>query len=48
MDNTRKGGDIDLPARIHQRRAVVNPQPEMNPPPNPPPAGTDVVIVTQM
>jgi hypothetical protein len=48
MVNTRKGGGIDLPARICQRRVVIQPQPEMNPPPNPPPARTDVVVTTQM
>jgi hypothetical protein len=35
MVNTRRGGGIDLPARIRWRRDVANPQPEMNPPPNP-------------
>jgi hypothetical protein len=40
MVNTRKGGSIDLPARIRRRREVVNPQPEMNPPPT----ETNVVV----
>jgi hypothetical protein len=31
MVNTRKGGGVDLHARIHQRRAVANLEPEMNP-----------------
>jgi hypothetical protein len=48
MINTRKGGGIDLPAHIRRRRVVVNPQPEMNPAPNPPPARTDVVVAAQM
>jgi hypothetical protein len=48
MVNTRKGGGIDLPARIRRRREVVNSQPEMNPPLNPPPAGTYVVVAAQM
>jgi hypothetical protein len=47
MVNTRKGGGIDLPANPHNRRTVRQPQPEMNPP-NPPPAGTDLVVVAQM
>jgi hypothetical protein len=48
MVNTKKGGGIDLTARIRRSRVVVNPQPEMNPPPNHPPAGTDVVVAAQM
>jgi hypothetical protein len=48
MVNTRKGGCIDLLAQFRRRRAVVNPQPEMNLPPNPPPAGTDAVVDAQM
>jgi hypothetical protein len=48
MVNTRKGGGVDLPARIHRSRTVANPKPEMNPPLNPLPAGTDVVVVAQM
>jgi hypothetical protein len=48
MINTRKGGGVDLPARIHRRRVVANPTPKMNPPLNPPPAGTDVVVAAQM
>jgi hypothetical protein len=41
MINTRKGGGIDLPANNRRRRIVNQPQPEMNPPSNPPPAGVD-------
>jgi hypothetical protein len=48
MVNTRRGGRLDLPARIQRRRAVANPEPEMHPPPNPPPAGTDDMIAIQM
>jgi hypothetical protein len=48
MVNTRKGGGIDLPARIHHRRIVTQPQPKMNPPPNPPLARIDVVAATRM
>jgi hypothetical protein len=48
MVNTRKGGGIDLLSHILRRRTVVNPQLEMNPPPNPPPAGTDAVVAAQM
>jgi hypothetical protein len=47
MINTRKGGGVDLPAHIHRRR-VANPAPEMNPPLNPPPTGTDAVVAAQM
>jgi hypothetical protein len=47
MVNTRKGGRIDLPTNHRSRRIVRQPQPEMNPP-NPPPAGTDPVVVAQM
>jgi hypothetical protein len=47
MVNTRKGGGIDLPANHHSKRIVNQPQPEMNPP-NPPPAGIDPVVATQM
>jgi hypothetical protein len=39
---------IGLPAHIRRRRAIVNPQPEMNPPPNPPPAETDAMVAAQM
>ena len=46
MVNTRRGGGVDLPARIHRRRVVANPKPEMNPPPNPPPI--DGVTTAQM
>jgi hypothetical protein len=35
MVNTRRGGGVDLPTRIRRRRAVTNPEPEMNPPLNP-------------
>jgi hypothetical protein len=47
MVNTRKGGGIDLPANPHNRRIVRQQQAEMNPL-NPPPAGTDLVVVAQM
>jgi hypothetical protein len=47
MVNTRKGGGVDLPARIRQRRAVANPEPEMNPP-NPPPARSEAFFATQI
>jgi hypothetical protein len=43
-----KGRSIDLPARIHRKRAVPNPEPEINAPLNPPPIGTDVVVAAQM
>jgi hypothetical protein len=50
MVNTRKGGGIDLPANPFNRRVLRQQQAEMNPliPPNPPPAGTDRVVVAQM
>jgi hypothetical protein len=48
MVNTWKGGGIDLPANNRRTRIVNQPQLEMNPPPNPPPAGTDPVAATQM
>jgi hypothetical protein len=48
MVNTRRGGGVDLPACIHRRRTVAIPDPKMNPPLNPPPAGTDVVVAAQM
>jgi hypothetical protein len=48
MVNTWKGGGIDLPANNRHTRIVNQPQLEMNPPPNPPPAGTDPVAATQM
>jgi hypothetical protein len=48
MVNTRKGGNVDLPALIRRRGAVANPESEMNPPLNPSPARTDVVVVAQM
>jgi hypothetical protein len=47
MVNTRKGSRIDLPANPQNRMIVRQPQPEMNPL-NPPPAGTDPVVATQM
>ena len=46
MVNTRKGGGIDLPANPHNQR-VLRQQAEMDPP-NPPPAGTDLVVAAQM
>jgi hypothetical protein len=48
MVNTRKGGGIDLLARICRRRIVTQPQLEMNPPLNPPSAATDVVASAHM
>jgi hypothetical protein len=45
MVNTRRGG-VYLPSRIRRRRVVANPEPEMNPPPNPPPV--DDVTAAQM
>jgi hypothetical protein len=48
MVNTKRGGGVDPPAHIRRRRAVANPEPEMNPPPNPPLAGTDDVVAAQM
>jgi hypothetical protein len=48
MVNIRRGGGVDLPAHIRRRRAVSNPEPEMNPPPNPPPFGSDVMVAAQM
>jgi hypothetical protein len=49
MVNTRKGGGIDLPANPFNRRVLrqQQQQAEMNHP-NPPPAGTDPVVVAQM
>jgi hypothetical protein len=38
MVNTRKGGGIDLPANLHNRRVLRQQQAEMDPS-NPPPAG---------
>jgi hypothetical protein len=46
MVNTREGAGIDLPANQHNRRIVRQQQAEINPP-NPPSAGTDLVIATQ-
>jgi hypothetical protein len=48
MVNTRKGGCINLPVNNRRRRIINQPQPEMNPPPNPPLAGTDPVATVQM
>jgi hypothetical protein len=48
MVNTRSGRGVDLPARIRRRRAVTNPEPEMNPPLNPSPDGTDDVVAAQI
>jgi hypothetical protein len=48
MVNTKRGGGVDLPARIRRRRAVTNPEPKMNPPLNPPPVGTDDMVAAQM
>jgi hypothetical protein len=39
---------MDLPANNHRWRIVNQRQPEMDPPPNPPPAGTDPVATAQM
>jgi hypothetical protein len=47
MVNTRKGDRIHLPANPHNRRVIRQQQAEMNPL-NPPPAGTDLVVVAQM
>jgi hypothetical protein len=50
MVNTRKGGGIDLPPNRHIRRIYRQPQQqeeEMNPP-NPPLAGADPAVATQM
>jgi hypothetical protein len=47
MVNTRKGGEIDLPANPHNRRVLKQQQAEMKPL-NPPPAGTDPVVAAQM
>ena len=46
MVNIRRGGGVDLPARICRRRTVANPEPTMNPPLNPPPV--DDVTAAQM
>jgi hypothetical protein len=46
MVNTRRGGGVDLPAQIRRRRAVANPEPEMNPPLNP--SSADDVAAAQM
>jgi hypothetical protein len=49
IDNTRKGGGIDLPPNRHNRRALrqQQQQAEMDPP-NPPPVGVDPPVVAQM
>jgi hypothetical protein len=47
MVNTRKGGEIDLPANPFNQRVLIQQQAEMDPP-NPSPAGTDPVDVAQM
>jgi hypothetical protein len=47
MINTRKGGGIDLPVNPHNGRIIGQQQIEMNPP-NPPLAGTDLVVAAQM
>jgi hypothetical protein len=46
MANTRKGG-ADVPTRIHRRRAVAKPEPEMNCP-NPLSAGSEAFFTTQI
>jgi hypothetical protein len=46
MVNTRRGGGVDLTARIRRRRAVANLEPTMNHPLNPP--RVDDVIAAQM
>jgi hypothetical protein len=48
MVNTRKGGRIDLPANPHNGRVLRQQQHEEMNPPNPPPAGTDPLVVAQM
>jgi hypothetical protein len=48
MVNTKKGGGIDLLARIHRTRIATQPQPEMNPPLNPPLARTDLIAAAQI
>ena len=50
MVNTRKGGGIDLPPNRHTRRIFRQPQQqqlEMDLP-QPPPAGVDPTVATQM
>jgi hypothetical protein len=44
MVNTRKGGGIDLPTNPHNLRVIRQQQEEGMNPPNPPPAGTDLVV----
>jgi hypothetical protein len=44
MVNTRKGGGVDLPARIRRRRAATSSEPQMDPP-NPPPAGAEAFFI---
>jgi hypothetical protein len=51
MVNSRKGGGIDLPPNLHNRRVLrQQQQAEMNPlnPPNPPPAEADPAVAAQM
>jgi hypothetical protein len=47
MVNTRKGGEIDLPANPFNRRVLRQQQAEMNPP-KPPLVGTGPVVAAQM
>ena len=46
MVNTRRGGGVDLPARIHRRWVVAKSEPEMNPPLNS--SSVDDVTAAQM
>jgi hypothetical protein len=46
MVDARTGGCVDLPARIHRRRTIINSEPQMNPS-NPPPARLEVFFMTQ-
>jgi hypothetical protein len=48
MVNTRKGGGIDLPPNPHNRRILRQQQQAEMDPPNPPLAGTDLVVAAQM
>jgi hypothetical protein len=51
MVNSRKGGGIDVPPNLHNRRVLrQQQQAEMNPlnPPNPPPAEADPAVAAQM
>jgi hypothetical protein len=47
MINTRKGVGVDLPTCICRRRAVANPEPEINPP-NLLPAWSEAFFVAQI